>query len=58
MIIVCDNTDLAEHFHRMISGEELVEVDESEEDDEDDDRPRRKRKLKPQKCYLERASRF
>lgn len=51
MIIVCDNTDLAEHFHRMISGEELIEVDESEEEDDDDDRPRRKRKSKPQKRY-------
>ena len=27
MIIVCDNTDIAEHFHRMISGEELIEAD-------------------------------
>ena len=26
MIAVCDNTDLAEHFHRMISGEERVEA--------------------------------
>lgn len=51
MIIVCDNTDLAEHFHRMISGEELVEVDESEADDDDDDRPKRKRKPKPQKRF-------
>ncbi len=25
MIIVCDNTDIATHFHKMISGEELVE---------------------------------
>ena len=24
MIVVCDNTDMAEHFHRMISGETLV----------------------------------
>ena len=27
IIIVCDNTDIAEHFHRMISGEELIEAD-------------------------------
>ena len=25
MIVVCDNTDIADHFHRMISGEVLVE---------------------------------
>ncbi len=24
MILVCDNTDMAEHFHRMISGEEIA----------------------------------
>ena len=27
MIIVCDNTDIATHFHRMISGEEVSEED-------------------------------
>ena len=39
MIAVCDNTDVAEHFHRMISGEELVAAgaaDEMEDDDDDD----------------------
>ena len=25
MIVVCDNTDIATHFHRMISGEEMIE---------------------------------
>ena len=30
MIIVCDNTDIAEHFHRKISGEETVEVEAAE----------------------------
>ena len=28
LIVVCDNTDLASHFHRMISGETLVEAEE------------------------------
>ena len=38
MIIVCDNTDIAEHFHRMISGEETYRGRMTpEEDDEDDD---------------------
>ena len=27
MIVVCDNTDIAEHFYRAISGEELIEAD-------------------------------
>jgi type III restriction enzyme len=26
MIVVCDNTDIAEHFYRMISGEETVVI--------------------------------
>ncbi len=53
MIIVSDNTDIAEHFHRMISGEELIEAEIPDEDDDDDeeDPPRRKKKPKPQKRY-------
>ena len=39
MIVVCDNTDIAKHFHRMISGEELVEAGEREDDDQGEDRP-------------------
>ncbi|HMN77642.1 MAG TPA: DEAD/DEAH box helicase family protein [Burkholderiaceae bacterium] len=52
MILVCDNTDIAEHFHRMISGEEtmVVEADDDEDDDEDA-APRRKRKPKAVKRY-------
>ena len=30
LIVVCDNTDLASHFHRMISGETLTEADEGD----------------------------
>ncbi len=64
MILVCDNTGLAEHFHKVISGERLVkasEVDEAdganEEEGEggspgDDGRPRgRKKKPKARKHY-------
>jgi type III restriction enzyme len=53
MIIVCDNTDIAEHFHRMISGEEMIVADVPEDVDEDDedDPPKRKKKPKPQKRY-------
>lgn len=51
MIIVCDNTDIAEHFHKMISGEEIIEADVPDEDDEDDDTPKRKKKPKAQKRY-------
>lgn len=51
MIVVCDNTDIAEHFHLMISGEEVIEADAPEEDDEDEDTPKRKKKPKAQKRY-------
>ncbi|MGH6864694.1 MAG: DEAD/DEAH box helicase [Methyloceanibacter sp.] len=50
MIIVADNTNIAEHFHRMISGEELIAADVME-DDEDDEARKRKKKPKPQKRY-------
>jgi type III restriction enzyme len=54
MILVCDNTDIAEHFHRMISGEETVEEVPDSEGDEDGDEeapPRRRKKPKPRKRY-------
>ena len=51
MIIVCDNTDIAEHFHRMISGEEIIEAETPDEEDEGDDAPKRKKKAKAQKRY-------
>jgi type III restriction enzyme len=51
MIVVCDNTDIAEHFHRMISGEETVLAEEPEDEADDDEAPRRKKKPKPQKRY-------
>lgn len=50
IILVCDNTDIAEHFHRMISGEEMVLADPADDEDEDD-APRRKKKPKPVKQY-------
>ncbi|MEN9576213.1 MAG: hypothetical protein RL514_4068 [Verrucomicrobiota bacterium] len=52
MIIVCDNTDIAEHFHRAISGEELIEADTPDDEEEQDEAaPRRKKKPKAQKRY-------
>ena len=52
MIIVCDNTDIAEHFHRLISGEETVLVEAEEDDTDDEDpTPRRRKKAKPVKRY-------
>ena len=49
LIVVCDNTDVATHVHRMISGEELVEADPADEPDDDEQRPRSRRKRKPTK---------
>jgi type III restriction enzyme len=55
MIIVCDNTDIAELFYRNISGEEVVEVvaenDEEEDDEESPNGSRRKRKPKTRVAY-------
>lgn len=53
MIVVCDNTDIAKHFYRAISGEELIEADvpDEDEDDEDETPKRRKKKQKAQKHY-------
>ncbi len=57
MIIVCDNTNLADHFHRMISGEEVVAVEEPDDlteadaDDADAGEPVKKRKEKTHKVY-------
>ena len=45
MILVCDNTDMAEHFHKMISGEALVEEVEADSDATPAKGKRRKRKL-------------
>ena len=45
MILVCDNTDMAEHFHKMISGEALVEETDADPDATPTKGKRRKRKL-------------
>jgi type III restriction enzyme len=51
MIVVCDNTDIAEHFYRSISGEELIKADIPDDEDEDETPKRRKKKAKTQKQY-------
>ena len=52
MIVVCDNTDVAMHFHQMISGETLVEATDENGDEDDEDRPAGKRKKpKPKKHH-------
>ena len=57
MIIVCDNTNIAEHFYRQISGETEQEVEEdsdstSEEEEEEDPTPK-KTKAKKRTVYGE-----
>jgi type III restriction enzyme len=52
MIIVCDNTDIAEEFYRKISGEEIIDADVGVEEEDDEETPkRRKKKPKAQKRY-------
>jgi type III restriction enzyme len=50
MIIVCDNTDIAELFFKQISGEESVEVVEQMENDEEES-PRKKKRAKKKTVY-------
>jgi hypothetical protein len=64
MIIVCDNTDIAEVFYREISGEETVEVVKNTEDAADEDegisqrkKPRRRRPMGPER-YFRNATRI
>ena len=53
LIVVCDNTDVAGHFFRMISGEEQIEGDGPDDDQEDEGgaSERRSRKAKTKKQY-------
>lgn len=51
MIIVCDNTDIAELFHQNISGEESLEMDAEENDEEENGVRRRKKKAKAKIVY-------
>ena len=49
MIVVCDNTTIAAQFHKMISGEEVVEnrLEDAGDVQEDDGASRTRRKTKP-----------
>jgi type III restriction enzyme len=55
LIIVCDNTDIAEVFFRNISGEEIVpvldDVLDEEDSDQEEPQPRRGRRLKTKTVY-------
>jgi hypothetical protein len=51
MIIVCDNTDIAGHCHRLISGEDWVEAEAEADTEDDEDASPRRKKLKPRKRY-------
>ena len=51
LIIVCDNTDIAEHFYREISGERVVEI-------VDESSTTKKRKKKETKIVYEKGSVF
>ena len=53
MILVCDNTAIADYFHRQISGEETAVLEDEDPDDESEEEitPRRKKKAKPRKVY-------
>lgn len=50
MIIVCDNISIADHFHRAISGEEEIKVDDAD-DESEEDQPKRRKNAKAEKRY-------
>ena len=59
VIIVCDNTDIAEEFYRRISGEQVIETiteaevqEVLEEEEGDDEAPTAKRGKKPKPCIV------
>ena len=52
MIIVCDNTDIAQLFYQKISGEQTLELIEDVEGDEEEERtPSRRKKAKTRVVY-------
>ena len=51
MILVCDNTNIANLFHKEISGQETIEIENGEDEDEEEDTPKRKKKAKTEKRY-------
>lgn len=51
MIIVCDNTDIAELFYKNISGEEATEVVSENDDDEEEEGKTKKKKAKKKTVY-------
>ena len=51
LIVVCDNTDVATHMHRMISGEEPVAAAAADEPDDGADTLPSRRRSKPKKHY-------
>jgi type III restriction enzyme len=51
MILVCDNTQIAEHFHTQISGETILEADEVEEEDGDENGGARRKKTRTTKVH-------
>ena len=60
LIVVCDNTDIADYFYRKISGESesvavtLQDVEDVEEGEEDGEKGK-KSKAKKQVCYGQSA---
>ena len=53
MIIVCDNTDIAELFYQHISGEQQIEVANGDDNDDESGAPVKKKKVKTKTVYGE-----
>jgi type III restriction enzyme len=51
IILVCDNTMIAEYFHAQISGEVTVEAEEADADEDEESKVTRRKKAKAVKHY-------
>ena len=51
LIIVGDNTDIAESFYRKISGEESIEIADGDDDEDEDSPPSTRKKPKPKTVF-------
>lgn len=58
LILVCDNTDIAKYWHRRISGEEVVKLEDTDDSSGEDGQRRRRKRNKVTKVYGDGLSAF
>lgn len=58
LIIVCDNTDIAKYWHRRISGEEVVKIEDTDDSGGEDGQRRQRKRNTVTKVYGDGLSAF